>query len=105
MAVSRPASICLILLTLGYPPLVLVISSCPFSDHYAVSFNVNMPAVVPPGPGIWKLNVSILTEDEYVDLITNFWTNWHRCQNSFSSLAELWDFGKFNILGAIYQVL
>lgn len=58
---------------------------CPFSDHCAVCLNANIPAVVPPGPGLWKLNVSILSDDEYVRLVTDFWVSWRRRQNSFSS--------------------
>ena len=33
---------------------------CPCSDHCAVVLSVSVPNVVPPGPGLWKLNVSVL---------------------------------------------
>ena len=45
---------------------------CPFSDHCAVSLSVSIPDVVPPGPGLWKLNTSVLEEEGYVHLISNF---------------------------------
>ena len=45
---------------------------CPFSDHCALSFSFVLPDSVPMGPGLWKLNLSILEEDEYVSLITDF---------------------------------
>ena len=41
---------------------------CPFSDHCAVLLCVTVPDVVPPGPGLWKLNTSILEESDYVRL-------------------------------------
>ena len=42
---------------------------CPFSDHCAVLSFILVPDVVPPGPGFWNLNTSILQDDEYVKLI------------------------------------
>ena len=42
------------------------IMPCPFSDHCALEFSVS-------GPGLWKLNVSILEEREYLDVISDFW--------------------------------
>ena len=54
------------------------IVSCPFSDHCAVSLSVSLPDVVPPGPGLWKLNTSVLEEEGYIHLISNFWNVW-RC--------------------------
>ena len=52
---------------------------CSFSDHCAVSLSVSLSDVVPPGQGLWKLNTSVLEEEGYVYLISNFWNGW-RCQ-------------------------
>ena len=72
---------------------------CPFSDHCAVSLSVSVPDVVPPGPGLWKLNTSVLEEEGYVHLISNFW-NGCRCQRHlFPSLAKWWEMGKSRIKG------
>ena len=49
---------------------------CPFSDHCALAFFVSVPDVIPHGPGLWKLNVSILEEREYFDIISDFWAQW-----------------------------
>ena len=49
------------------------------------------------GPGLWKLNLAILEEDEYVSLITDFWFYWQRCQSGFSTLTRWWDAGKSHI--------
>ena len=51
---------------------------CPFSDDCALSFSWILPDSVPMGPGLWKLNLAILEEDEYVSLITDFGFFWQR---------------------------
>ena len=70
------------------------ICPCPFSDHCAVTVSVSVPDVVPPGPGLWKLNTSILHDQDYVDLITGFWRRWRLTQARFSSLSKWWEKGK-----------
>ena len=40
---------------------------CPFSDHCGVLLSVDVPDVVPPGPGLWKLNTSILKDEDFVN--------------------------------------
>ena len=70
---------------------------CPFSDHCGVLLSLTVPDVTPPGPGLWKLNVSILDDDSYISLITDFWANWRLTQPNFSSLACWWDEGQRQI--------
>ena len=70
---------------------------CPLSDHCALLVSVFVPGVVPPGPGLWKLNASVLGEDGYVQLITSFWSSWRSKMTSFSSLAKWWEVGKREI--------
>ena len=36
------------------------------------SLSGSFPALIPPGPGIWKLNISALQNDDYFDLILPF---------------------------------
>ena len=72
---------------------------CPFSDHCALRFCVSVPEVLSPGPGLWKLNISILNESEYVGLISNFWREWQGRASSFPSLAKWWEAGKSRIKG------
>ena len=78
------------------------VSSCDivpfsFSDHCAVVFTFSLPDVIPPGPGLWKLNTSILQNNDYVKLISDFWLNWRLTQNNFPSLSDWWELGKFKI--------
>ena len=72
---------------------------CPYSDHSALSFVCSLPSVTPPGPGLWKLNVSVLGEEDYFSLVSDFWCGWRRRRQSFKSLAEWWDEGKARIKG------
>ena len=60
---------------------------CPFSDHCGLLTVVSVPDVVPPGPGPWKLNISILQEQAYVRLISDFWASWR------SSISPQWRIG------------
>ena len=70
---------------------------CPFSDHCALYFSWALPNSVPPGPGLWKLNRSVLDEAEYIDLISTFWSYWQSRLSSFSSLTGWWDSSKSHI--------
>ena len=68
------------------------IMKCPFSDHFALEFSVS-------GPGLWKLNVSILEEREYFDVISDFWARWKYRKAVYSSLGKCWEDGKSKIKG------
>ena len=72
---------------------------CPFSDHSAVVLSVSVPSVVPPGPGLWKLNVSGLEEEEYFHLIRDFWSTWRRRRHLFPFLARWWEVVKSRVKG------
>ena len=49
---------------------------------------------------VWKLNTSILEDDEYVSLITDLWESWWPSIPRFPSLAKWWEKGKSLIKGA-----
>ena len=72
---------------------------CPYSDHCAVLLRVTVPDVVPPGPGLWKLNISILEDEEYVRQVGEFWSNWRSRKCQFPSLGKWWEEGKSRIKG------
>ena len=56
--------------------------------------------VVPLGPGLWKLNTSVLEDVEYVNLILELWESWQTSIPCFPSLAKWWEKGKSLIKGA-----
>ncbi|PFX14836.1 Transposon TX1 uncharacterized 149 kDa protein [Stylophora pistillata] len=72
---------------------------CPFSDHRGLCLSVSVPDVVPPGPGYWKLNTSILEDQDYCQLVREEWSAWRLAVPRFPSLAKLWDRGKSRIKG------
>ena len=81
---------------------VSAVSACdilpfPFSDHCAVQLSVSVPEAIVPGPGLWKLNLAVLDEPEYVALISAFWAFWRSRAFAFSSLDDWWDEGKREI--------
>ena len=81
---------------------VSAVSACdilpfPFSDHCAVHLSVSVPEAIVPGPGLWKLNLAVLDEPEYVTLISAFWAFWRSRAFAFSSQDDWWDEGKREI--------
>ena len=72
---------------------------CPFSDHCASAFSLEPPGVVPPGPGLWKLNASVLLDVEYCSTIRDFWVGWRLRKGDFPSLVKWRDAGKAKIKG------
>ena len=75
---------------------VSAVSACdilpfPFSDHCAVHLSVSVPEAIVPGPGLWKLNLAVLDEPEYVTLISDFWAFWRSRAFAFSSLEDWQD--------------
>ena len=76
---------------------------CPYSDHCAVLLRVTVPDVVPPGPGLWKLNISILEDEEYIHQVGEFWSNWRGRKSQFLSLGKWWEEGKSRIKGLSFR--
>ena len=72
---------------------------CPFSDHCALVLSIDPPNVTPPGPGLWKINSTVLQDSAYVSAVTDFWLDWRSNKGDFSSLAKWWDVSKSNIKG------
>ena len=49
------------------------------------------------GPNYWKLNTSILKDQEYKNIITSFWDYWIKQKSLFKNLTEWRDVGKNHI--------
>ena len=67
---------------------------CPFSDHSAVVLSVPIPEPIPRGPGRWKLNVSILSDESFGVSVRSFWERWRARKSSFINVQTWWDVGK-----------
>ena len=72
---------------------------CPFSDHCAVSLVCPIPEPVPRGPGRWKLNTSILSDQSFKDSVSSLWLGWKKRKSSFETIQEWWDVGKSKLKG------
>ena len=72
---------------------------CPYSDHSALSFGWTIPGATPLGPGRWKLNVSILSNEAYQASVGSFWSSWLGRKASSSSLSFWWEAGKGHLKG------
>ena len=70
---------------------------CPHSDHSAVGVNFSFSSECFHGPGLWKLNTSILENDEYKMLIADFWCKWQARRHLYQSCLVWWDLGKAHI--------
>ena len=60
------------------------IVACPFCDHCAVVMSVRVPEMPTHGPGVWKLNLSVLNDSDYVSIITNFWRAFLKTPENFT---------------------
>lgn len=76
---------------------------CPFSVHSAVILNSVIPEPLPRGPGRWKLNCSVLSDEALRLAIRDFWVSWRTRKNAFASLQRWWDLGKEKIKGIIIR--
>ena len=80
-------------------------SSCeilhfPFSDHCTVLLSGSFLSLISPGPGVWKLNTSILENDDYFELISSFWRSWKFLFLLWIvSIMDWWELGKSKIKG------
>ena len=72
---------------------------CPFSDHYVVALSFAVPQVITRGPGVWKLNVSVLVAEDYFSLISSFWASWRERKSDFVTVMDWWEVAKSKIKG------
>ena len=49
------------------------------------------------GPGLWKLNTSLLSHKSVRDKVIRFWTDWRTKTSHYSNVGEWWDVGKSRI--------
>ena len=75
------------------------IVACSFSEHCAVVMSDRVPEVPSHSPGVWKFNLSVLNDPEYICVISNFLSAWRAAQPRFPTLAKWWDKEKSIIKG------
>ena len=70
----------------SHAPKSFELLSYPFSDHSALVMSSPVPAPSSRGPGRWKLNISILKDDEFRIKVSFLWARW-RLQKSIWPLS------------------
>ena len=73
------------------------------SDHSYVYLQLAFPALPDRGPGVWKLNASILKDEALTAEVRDFWLSWRTEQATFPSLAVWWDAGKARLKTLLRQ--
>ena len=67
------------------------------TDHSAISMHINGIEETGRGPSFWKLNSSLLEEEDYIKLITDKYTIWLEEGKDIQDPRVLWDFIKYKI--------
>ena len=75
------------------------VSIYPFfrSDHSYVFLRLTLPSLPERGPGVWKLNTSLLQDAALCSEVRQLWSDWQLEQATFPSLAVWWDAGKARV--------
>ena len=64
-----------------------------------MALSVAVSQVLTRSPGVWKLNVSVLEEQDYVSLISSFWASWRKKKSDFVTVMDWWEVAKSKIKG------
>ena len=68
-----------------------VISPCVFSDHEFVSIDLVLDVSSKYGPGVWKLNNSLLEDESYCEKIRSLIDRFLLFKHAFSSSDSFWE--------------
>ena len=69
---------------------------CVFSDHDMVLLKINL-SNVEHGPGVWKMNLSVIESDLFKKCFIDMWDDWKKQCKYFLDLKIWWDLGKKKI--------
>ena len=69
---------------------------CIFSDHDMATMKLNLSSVK-HGPGVWKMNLSVIKSDLFSKCFKSMWRDWQNKLNTFSDCKIWWDLGKRKI--------
>lgn len=70
------------------------IAPCCFSDHDYVNLSFDFHNLSPRGPGLWKLNASLLDDGSFCQFVSGRIWDLFECKSFFSSIRSWWDFFK-----------
>lgn len=64
---------------------------CSYSDHEFVVLNFDESQCLRFGPGVWKFNNSLLSDQKYCDLISELISDHIAFKHVFSSVKDFWE--------------
>ena len=67
------------------------ITPCTFSDHEFVSLDIDPSSFVPHGPGIWKFNNSLLSNEAFCQQIVSVIDTFSMFEHTFPSVIDFWE--------------
>ena len=70
---------------------------CVFSDHNLVNLILNLRYVFSHGPGLWRLNLDLLEDENFWAQVEEIIENHILFRDSFPTIHEWWDFLKTSI--------
>ncbi|XP_077060974.1 uncharacterized protein LOC143713527 [Siphateles boraxobius] len=76
------------------PPTDATLSPLFFSDHMMLSCTLSLPTGVTVGGGLWKLNCSLLEDEEVISEYREQFSQWQTLQDFFDSRAQWWEMVK-----------
>ena len=71
------------------------------SDHDGVTVSFQIREMNPKGPGIWKLNTSILKHNTFQEIFPKYWKFWQKQKNKYNNHLLWWDAGKLHLKNII----
>ena len=69
---------------------------CYLSDHRAVLMRIQLKTMEIKKP-LWKLDISMLDNVQYIGVIRDFWETWRLEKTSFPDLTLWWEMGKIKL--------
>ena len=70
----------------------------PYSDHDLLRVLLTVDKTSSnAGPGVWKLNLSLLQVQEIREQFASFWEHWKDRKSDFGNVAERWNSGKLRV--------
>ncbi|KAL0150101.1 hypothetical protein M9458_054528, partial [Cirrhinus mrigala] len=82
------------ILTRDCPPTDATLTPLFFSDHIMLSCTLSLPTGVTVGGGLWKLNCSLLEDEDVVREYREQFSQWQTLQDFYDSRAQWWEMVK-----------
>jgi len=76
------------------PPTDATLTPLFFTDHMMLSCTLSLPTGVTVGGGLWKLNCSLLEDEEVVREYREQFSQWQTLQDFYDSRAQWWEMVK-----------